>query len=160
MKTTTSKTLNKTFNYKPIHIRLTVDDELWQHDEWKILIDDVSVDYRTGIGHRRAKGSRYVKKEFDRLMNMNPANEKENLKKHNERIASCSVPVKPNIDDVLYSLVIDCTEESFEDWCMDLGYDPDSRKAYSIHQECVKTKGKLEELGIDLEEAREAFQDY
>jgi len=42
---------------------------------------------------------------------------------------------------VLSSLLVDAAVEdytSFEDWCADLGYDPDSRKAHRTYLGCLK----------------------
>lgn len=43
------------------------------------------------------------------------------------------VPNKPRVVDVLECLLSDASSssQSFEDWCNDYGYDPDSRKAYA-----------------------------
>jgi len=56
--------------------------------------------------------------------------------------AHCS---EPTAADVLSSLVLDtqCGEESFEDFCADLGYDPDSRKAERIWAQCHKIAPKV-----------------
>lgn len=40
---------------------------------------------------------------------------------------------KPTIEPVLECLASDCTEETFEEWAQDLGYDRDSRKALATY---------------------------
>jgi hypothetical protein len=48
---------------------------------------------------------------------------------------------EPTAADVLSSLLVDAAVEdysSFEDWCTDLGYDPDSRKAHRTYRGCLR----------------------
>jgi hypothetical protein len=43
-------------------------------------------------------------------------------------------------------------EQSFEEFCLEFGYDPDSRKAERIHKACEKTARELRRLlGDDFE---------
>ena len=82
------------------------------------------------------------------------------------RIATPGKVPDPKIEDVLYCLLSDGSADfdaqRFEDWCTDLGYDTDSRKAESIYRECLRIgqalRGALGEYVIA--ELREAFQDY
>lgn len=55
---------------------------------------------------------------------------------------------EPTSADVVSCLLSDasCAYGSFEDFCSDLGYDTDSRKAYRTYKACVKTRGHLEFL--------------
>lgn len=55
---------------------------------------------------------------------------------------------KPSKQDVLYCICSDAenTDQPFEDWAADLGYDTDSRKAEAIYNECVKTRHALTKL--------------
>lgn len=77
-------------------------------------------------------------------------------------------PLKIELDDPLHSVLMDArgSNQSFEDWCDDLGYDTDSRRAYAIWQEC---RSLYEEInasvpgGMDGEaitKAEEILQDY
>ena len=71
--------------------------------------------------------------------------------------------IPPELDDVLYSLVLDseALEEPFESWALNFGYSDDSIKAKEIYEACQKNAFKLKAiLGVAFEEAREAFQDY
>lgn len=71
-----------------------------------------------------------------------------------------AAPLK--VADILYSLQMDSHdwESTFEDWCANLGYDDDSRKAYRIFEACQNTaKTLLRSLGrenfdkfLDLQE--------
>lgn len=58
----------------------------------------------------------------------------------------------PTTEEVLDSLASDASsiDQRFEDWCSDLGFDTDSRKAERIYNACVKAAGKLKKfLGPD-----------
>lgn len=68
----------------------------------------------------------------------------------------------PEFADVLYSLLMDASaidSPDFESWAEDLGYDPDSRRAEKIYRDCIAIAVKLRAM-LDLDAAREAFQDY
>lgn len=76
-----------------------------------------------------------------------------------------SKPILPNPLDVLYSLsmdarVIHCA--TFEDWAMDYGYDPDSRKAETIYRACLETALKLcAAMGTEgMAQLAAIFEDY
>lgn len=61
----------------------------------------------------------------------------------------------PTAADVLSCLITDtdCGEREFEEFCSDLGYDPDSRKAESTWKACAKTAVKVRRLlGDDFDE--------
>lgn len=160
---TTSKILNKDFNFSAKHIGLFLDDNLWSHDKWVVTIEGQTFDYSTGIGHREVDNSKWgAKDNFDRLMKSNPKKTKENLTLYNNELEKCS-KVKPlQIDDVLYSLVMDSYVKNmdFEDFCGEFGYDEDSIKASEIYKACQKATKKLRTFVPDLNEAQELFQDY
>lgn len=40
---------------------------------------------------------------------------------------------------------------SFEEFCSEFGYDPDSRRAERIHRACQKALAKAERMGLDLD---------
>lgn len=71
---------------------------------------------------------------------------------------------QPTLDDVLSSLLLEgaALDQHFEDWAADCGYDPDSRKAYGVWEECCTIGRKLNSaLGREaVEKLREAYQDY
>lgn len=70
----------------------------------------------------------------------------------------------PALRDILYSLALDsdATDELFEDWCANYGYDRDSRKALATYETCRDIGLKLRRMiGADnLAKLRELFQDY
>jgi len=68
----------------------------------------------------------------------------------------------PEFADVLYCLVLDAEVleySSFDEWAEAFGFDTDSRKAERAYSACLETALKLRHI-VDLDEAREAFQDY
>lgn len=160
---TLSKTLNKEFNFEAKHLGLFLDDNLWSHDKWFVTIEGQTFDYNTGIGHRIADPNKFnSKEEFSKVMNKSPKKEKQNLLMYNSEVQKCS-KVKPlQIDDILYSLIVDSSagSETFEDFCDNFGYNEDSIKALDIYRDCQKTLNKLRSLSINISEAEELFQDY
>ena len=117
--------------YEVQHVRgpIAKKSDEWNEttDQWLFIINGITFDYYTGIGHRK-----------------------------NDR------PVKPNIEDFLYSLTMDsgAINESFYDWCDNYGLDTDSRKALDTYEQCQKTAQKLQKLGFKLSELQEYYQDY
>jgi hypothetical protein len=68
----------------------------------------------------------------------------------------------PKVGDVLGCLLQDAQSgsETFEDFCGNLGYDTDSRKAFDIYLKCQECLGAMRRaFGSDLEQATElAYQ--
>ena len=61
---------------------------------------------------------------------------------------------EPDVEGCLDCLLSDASagEQSFEEFCSEFGYDPDSRKAERIHKACVKVaQGLRRMLGDDFE---------
>lgn len=73
-------------------------------------------------------------------------------------------PEKPTLPEVLSCLVSDanCVRfgQSFDEFCSDLGYDNDSRKAESTFNGCRDSWTGLVRLGANLDELDELFQNY
>jgi hypothetical protein len=67
-----------------------------------------------------------------------------------EKWIGMSIPTKPELDSVLDSLRSDseCWDNArnFDDFCSDLGYDTDSRKAESIYKACGEVSKELKYL--------------
>lgn len=57
-------------------------------------------------------------------------------------------PVPPKVPDVLYCLLMDSSalDLTFEEWCSEMGYDTDSRKAEKIYNLCVENAIKVKRL--------------
>lgn len=72
--------------------------------------------------------------------------------------------IKPDSQDVIYSLLIDSDVlqySDFESWAGDFGYDVDSRQAEKTYQACMKIALQFRQIGESLiAELREAYQDY
>jgi hypothetical protein len=76
-----------------------------------------------------------------------------------------SKPILPNYLDVLHCLATDAdvlNYSSFEDWAPNLGYDPDSRKAFQIYQTCLEIALRLRNAFSPsvFDELIAAAQDY
>lgn len=163
---TESKILGKSFDFSTKHLGLFLNDELWSHDKWIVTIEGQTFDYSTGIGHRewdRAKAwGNDGQAEFKRVLNMNPKKDRENLNHYHAKLQSIS-KVKPlEIDNILYSLVMDAYAGtlSHTDFCDNFGYDPDSIKGLSTYMECQKTLTKLRTFLPNIKEAQELFSEY
>lgn len=102
----------------------TTDD--WTHDEWRVMFrhkgKEFVTEYRTGTGHR-------TKDKFGR-----------------------EKAVAPKAADVLHSLCLDARlgQDTFPEFCANLGYDEDSRKALASYLECQEIGSKLRLLGHAL----------
>lgn len=69
----------------------------------------------------------------------------------------------PDVVEVIATLCMDSyyTDMTFDEFCDELGYDNDSRKAHQSYLNTIRQGKKFEEfLGEDLEEMREVCQDY
>lgn len=70
----------------------------------------------------------------------------------------------PDAADVVHCLLMDAsgTDETFEEWAGNLGYDPDSRKAEGIFKACRETAAALRRTFTheELESLETAFADY
>lgn len=132
-----SKILDHTFESYGVIYKGTGCTGDWEHDSFSVLINSVRFAFKTGLGHR-------TEQSYNRLI-LPP------------------LVHAPSIDDVLYSLVIDSSfaQETFRDFCDNLGYDEDSRKALKAYLECQETYDKIREhLPVSLEQAIELFSDY
>jgi hypothetical protein len=136
---------------------------------WTVTIkkgnQSLSTDYMQGIGHLKnyQHGNRLVWYVDAVKLAANTGKWNPNIKYETQHFTK-DIP-KPELIDVLYSLVLDSdviNHPSFEDWANEFGYDVDSRKAEKTYRECMQIALKLRAmLGNDnLEKLREAFQDY
>lgn len=80
--------------------------------------------------------------------------------------AYVEVPQPPTIESVISCIVSDsdCYENArdFEEFASDLGYDPDSRKAYAIWEKCGEQYRQWKRFmhGLDLEPIEEFAREY
>ena len=160
---THSTILNKDFYFTATHVGTFLTDELWVHDKWIVVIEGQDFEYSTGIAHREPKTtSRLDKEAFQKIINKNPKKEKTNLLLYIDELKSCSKPKNLNIDDVLYSLILDAQSgsECFDDFCDNFGYNQDSIKASEIYNNCKKNAKKLKNIIEDLDDAADKFNNY
>ena len=122
----------------------------WQCDQWHVTLKRegrplYTTDYFTGLGHR--KNHRHVKTTSDL--------------DHNVRF---SRPVAPEAGAVLYSLLsdADCGGDTFSDFCGNMGYDEDSRRAFAIYTACQDTFTALRRFftPAELDTLRANLEDY
>ncbi len=69
---------------------------------------------------------------------------------------------EPTDEDVMICLIADysVTDETFEEFCANFGYDEDSRKAEKIYKQCVRNGKKIKKLlGPDLDSVFTQYQD-
>ena len=154
-----SEVLNREIDATITHMGLTIKRD-WDNriaDMYRVTIAGHEVPYFCGIGRRKLLS--WLANSEERNCLKHNYHDKRKQIKHIERATSVKLP---GIDDILYCLVLDAAaaEMSFEDWCSDYGYDTDSRKALHTFLDCQKMAKVLTDVGIDIEEAQEAFQDY
>lgn len=59
---------------------------------------------------------------------------------------------EPTAEEILNCVAMDYSEEDFEDWCGEYGYDTDSRKAEKVYKACKKqTKDAKRLLGENFD---------
>lgn len=164
-------------------------DSDWHHDAWRFAVikgqlisDEITFDYKTGTGHRKAikedltpnetfrRAETVAQSRRERIpfwipapggYNRNLKIDKEALAKAKEYIKE---PVTPSIAGLIYSCLLDMSacEMSFDEWCKEYGYNNDSRKAFQIYQDCQEIGDKIKKL-FDYnqrEKLQELLQDY
>jgi hypothetical protein len=141
----------KSLGFKMVinHVGLETEQN-WTYDLWTYTITfegrNYSGKYKCGIGHRKMRkmvqSNGYGKGYYNSLTHTSAKDE----------LAAAhlnwSDPTPPSVSDILSSLACDarCSETSFDDWCSELGYDTDSRKAFDMYQACVKTRSDMVRL--------------
>lgn len=117
----------------------------------------VTTDYMQGIGHipgydYRKALSRIYEEDYHRTCETG------------KTCGSKRIP-KPTLVDVVYAFLLDSEgshHPNFEEWADECGYDPDSRTAERIYQDCVKITIQFHQMFTESEREtlRELFQDY
>lgn len=116
----------------------------WQHDLWRCELKGKQgyhcFDYKTGLG-LRGRGKYWP--ALGKVVGQHP--------------------VKPSIADVMHSLLLDadCTNQSFQDWCDEYGYNSDSIKDLNIYKACCDTAVALRKYLTreQIETARKLTED-
>lgn len=106
----------------------------WECFAWEATIKGVTFNYYTGLGHA-------IKNEY--WVGLKP---KSTLKYKNLFVYI------PKFRDLVHSLALDahCAQDSFEDFCANMGYDSDSRKALETYLTCQENGHKLRKMGYDM----------
>jgi hypothetical protein len=158
---TFSKTLKQDFEFSFTHLGLFVTDNLHLCDKYILIIEGQDFEYSRGIGFR-TELSHFEREKFKNIINKNPQKTKSNLLLYASELKKVSKPKPLNIDDVLYSLILDSQAgtETFDDFCDSYGYNNDSIKANEIYRECQKNAKKLRTFIKDINQANELFFNY
>lgn len=121
------------------HIMLvTPPKDNWAHDLWDVTLSyqgrQFNTEYRTGLGHRTIHA--WAKKHAQ-------SNDLIFLAKN-----QFSAVKTPNVADVVYSLLMDAhyADQTFSDWCENVGFDTDSRKALDVYLRCQDTYNQMVKL--------------
>lgn len=135
-------------------------DPEWRHDLWRVYIGDYSTDYKTGLGHR-VKGKVNTKP----LRDLYGIDRGEIVKLTNYIRSTDNIhAVLPTQASILCCLLLDseAIEYSFNEWCDNFGYDPDSFTTFNIYQACCKTGEELRKVfkHDQIEHLRELLEDY
>ena len=127
---------------------------------WRVTVGPITCDYMQGIAHMPGYEQRNTMLQNERRKIAS----EEGLffpKYARSRFGGKKIK-QPDLTDVLWSLVMDAEAveySSFEEWAETYGYDTDSREAEKIYRQCLEIGLKLRQI-INLDEAREVFQDY
>lgn len=131
-----SNVLNQTFDSYHVQYLGLSDQDGWEHDLFTVGINGSLFEFRTGLGHRSKRGNQ----------------------RHNTIVVHA-----PKLDDVLHSLILDSvySDQSFANFCADLGYDTDSRRALDLYLLCQKNTAKIvPHLAKPLDQAFDLFSEY
>ena len=158
--------------FKPVFVGTKTDKD-WQRDQFSVTIKPAgkyseSFEFNVGIGHRlNLIGTNYKltqsqidsAKKLKSLLNLEGVLHCTIFKLSNDSYA-----VAPTQASVLYSLILDsdCGSESFNDFCDNYGYNPDSMKDFRVYQACMDTAKKLRKLftSEQIKTLRDMLQDY
>jgi hypothetical protein len=132
-------------------VRFTVaGGNLTKRDDWKC--------YAWGVNLHKEDGTGFDTSYYTGTAHVEPQ------KNWQKRLDFKAVPKAPNAADVLYCLLSDgrASDQSFDDWCGDLGESNDSMKALATYQACCKTSKQLRSVftSHELAALETALQDF
>lgn len=148
-------------------------DDNWNADLWRITFTanngkTFSTDFKTGLGHRieqatfngfNGNDKKYIA-EIKSITGLEYVTHKTG--EHGKRFEMRAVV--PTQASVLYCLLSDmqCSEYGFTDFCANLGYDEDSRKALECFLQCDKTGSELKRFfgSETIEHLKQLLEDY
>jgi hypothetical protein len=138
------------FMYLGFELKTLKDGDNWgSHDCWKATVSyngkNYTTEYKTGLGHRKV-ATGVKRAPFKNIGQFSYS--KGSVVAHTEEDAArlkLTEPVQPELADVLYCLLSDASgsDEMFDDWCSNLGYNTDSRKALDTYLKCQETRKHL-----------------
>lgn len=139
-------------NFKAVYCGKTKRDDNWDCFAWRVSISngkgkEFSTDFYCGMGHVvKVKGGMGRGVFYD------------------DKKRAYFAPKPPTVEDVMHSLTLDmqAIEQSFYDWCMELGYEEDSRKALATYDQCCNIGRDLRGMFSrqELDAMRAALADY
>lgn len=144
----------------------------WHRDDWSCTLEyqgrTMRIDYHMGIGHRvfpehlpnaayanggiRVKSSNATKVmtagEYSKRYAGKTYQPPVKMTREFAIVAEWAQPVPPTAIDVLNACLSDASaiDLTFENWCSELGFDPDSRKAERIYNQCIQQTIQLKQL--------------
>lgn len=136
----------------------------WEHDLFTVRFwrgkSSMETSYRQGIGHRVSANLNGLGAEAEQA----GAGAPKYLDTVFKGMKTVKTYVKkPSAASVLYCLLSDASlgAELFADFCADMGYDEDSRKALAIYEACQKTAAELRMFtGDERAKLNELLEDY
>lgn len=122
----------------------------WEHFKFRCLIEGEEFTFKVGIGHAKwFKGS---------TVNTKAREEGYLIVLENQYDKGLLRLKRVKISELVYCILSDYTDETFDDWCSNFGYDTDSRKALETYLECQNNWVRLRKaLGSKFSEIREIF---
>lgn len=109
----------------------------WAHYAWTVTLTrdgkTRTLPYKMGLGHVQTPCGKPL----------NTASRYRSTPCDHVRCQNVEKPTPPTLYDVLTSLKADTTDgETFEDWCSNVGYDTDSRKALATYLACQESENE------------------
>jgi hypothetical protein len=141
--------------------------------DWRIVVKgpsgEFATEYHTGVAHREWKRGCPVAPDGGNLPpDLGTPPRPYHVKGSRLCIMSAEIlekqtkPTPPDLANVLHCLLMDSSaaDETFQDWCSDCGYDPDSRKALDTYLTCQDMAHNLRKIGADFDALRTILEDY
>ena len=129
----------------------------WECDGWRFTLAGQEFEYYTGTGNR-------VDNAEAKFQRKHLAKTNRNSVAWHEGVIKNQVAVIPAIAGLLYCVIsdMDAVAQSFDDWCVELDYDTDSRKALDTYLACQEDATKLRKVfnQEQIGKLQELLQDY
>jgi hypothetical protein len=155
-------------SYKTIHVSDNAENKEWPCDVWRVVFtaqnhNEFVTEFRTGLGHRLTN-LRFGKLSASQINGSKVLKEVTGMDRSCFKIDDYTYTVAPTQASVLYCLLsdADCGNYTFDEFCDNLGYDNDSRKALETYLCCQETNTKLNKFFSrgTINHLQELLQDY